>query len=510
MVRTIKRKIRKCAYARVSTLAEEQEHSLSFQTHYYKTLIESERDSEFVGIYADTRSGKTSRLRKQFNAMLKAVRRGEIDYIYTKSIARFARNLLETLKIIRELREIGVGIFFEKEGIDTLDYKSDFMISIYSTVAEHELVDMGNQVKWAARRRYADGSVEVAHIYGYEVKDKTLIPNEAEAAVVREIYERYANGEGHDKIARALNERGLKRKFSSELWTSGNIKIILENEKYVGDALLQKTYYDENGRTVKNYGEVKQYYVENNHEAIVTRELYDRVQARREQRQAAVVQKKQTLSPFSGKIVCGECGKGYAHRKNNRNTPYEKWIWCCQTYIQHGRQYCGGHNIREKDFIPLFLSAYNEAAGFKPHEVKNLDEAIKDLLSQERELIALKTKGYMTREAYDEQHGELLRQIQDTEDELARQSRNTVKIEERAEEYSNRLAAALEVAEVDGFTITFKFKNGAEVKRNFNNDTDRTATWNKKRAVNSLANCKGEDSASDTARQRGEQLGRAL
>ena len=129
----------KCAYARVSSISEEQEHSLIFQTQYYKALIESQKDSEFVGIYADTKSGKTSRLRKQFKAMLQAARRGEIDFIITKSIARFARNLIETLKIIRELREIGIGIFFEKESIDTLDYKSDFMISIYSLVAESEV-----------------------------------------------------------------------------------------------------------------------------------------------------------------------------------------------------------------------------------------------------------------------------------------------------------------------------------------------------------------------------------
>ena len=477
----MKKKIRKCGYTRVSTKAEEQEHSLVFQTHYYKTLIESERDSEFVGIYADTRSGKTARLRQQFKAMIQACRRGEIDYIYTKSIARFARNLIETLNTIRELREIGVGIFFEKESIDTLDYKSDFMLSIYSTVAEQELTSMGEQVKWAARKRYAKGSVELTALYGYEIKNGrefTIIPHEAE--VVREIFERYANGEGHNKIARALNERGVKRKFSADLWNEKNIKTILGNEKYVGDALLQKTYKDENFRTIKNDGTVPQYYVENNHAPIITRELYDAVQARREARQATVLQKSKKLSPFSGKVICSECGKSYTRRKNNRNTTYEKWIFSCRTYVQSGRKYCGGHNIREKDLLRLFLSAYNEAASFQPHEVKDLDEAIKDLLAQERELIALKIKGYITREAYNEQHGELLQQIRSTEDEFARQSRFLGKIQEHADEYNDRLAAALEVAEVNGYIITFKFKNGAEIMRTFNNDTNRKETWNKK------------------------------
>lgn len=155
------KKIRKCAYARVSTLAEEQEHSLAFQTHYYKTLIESENNSIFMGIYADTRSGNTARLRKQFTAMIKSARRGEIDYIYTKSISRFARNLVDTLKIVRELRGIGVGVLFEKEGIDTLDPSGDFMLSIYATIAESEIDSMGENVKWSARSRYRQGSVEI-------------------------------------------------------------------------------------------------------------------------------------------------------------------------------------------------------------------------------------------------------------------------------------------------------------------------------------------------------------
>ena len=134
----MKAKMRKCGYARVSTLAEEQEHSLVSQTEYYKELIENEPDSIFVGIYADRKSGKNTRQRPQFMEMIKAAKRGEIDYIITKSISRFARNLVETLRIIRELRAINVGVYFEKENIDTLKTASDFMISLYSTIAESE------------------------------------------------------------------------------------------------------------------------------------------------------------------------------------------------------------------------------------------------------------------------------------------------------------------------------------------------------------------------------------
>jgi len=269
------------AYARVSTKKEEQESSIIYQSAHFQALIEKDKNAVFVSIYADKKSGKNTRQRPQFNEMLKAARRGEIDYIYTKSISRFARNLVETLKIVRELREIGVGVYFDNENIDTLDSTSDFMLSIYSIVAEGELENMSENVKIMARKRFASGSVELSKIFGYDLKNKKLTPNPAEAAVVREVFERYADGDGHDKIARIMNNRGVFRQQGK--WTATNVKLILRNEKYTGDAILQKTY-TENLKKRKNNGEIPQYYVENNHEAIVSRELYEKVQALREQK----------------------------------------------------------------------------------------------------------------------------------------------------------------------------------------------------------------------------------
>lgn len=478
----MKEKVRKCGYARVSTLAEEQEHSLVTQTEYYKKIIEQDENAIFVGMYADKKSGKNMRQRPQFMEMLKAARRGEIDYILTKSISRFARNLVETLRIIRELREIGVGVLFEKESLDTLNTSSDFMISIYSTIAESELTSMSENVKWAARKRFQNGSVELnPTLYGYDLKDGAFTPIPEEAEVVKEIYERYSAGTGYEKIARDLNERGIKRKLLDTLWRGNDIKRILENEKYVGDALLQKTY-KQNFKQVKNYGEVPQYYVKHNHQAIVQRELFDKVQEIKAKRSIKYKQSPKTFSPFTGKIKCSECGKGYRHRKNNRNTPYEKWIWSCSTYVFAGRKYCGGKNIREKDLHSIFLSAYNEASNFKHHEVKDLSECIKDLLTQERELIALKVKGYITREAYEEQQTEMLTQLKEYEAEYAKESRRLgdTKGHNAVDSYSDKLVASLEYAEIKGYNITFIFKNGAKVKRIFNNDTDRSKTWSQK------------------------------
>lgn len=477
-------KIIKCGYARVSTLAEEQENSLVAQISYYKQFIESDPAAIFAGIFADKKSGKNSRARPQFNEMVKAVRRGEIGYIITKSIARFARNLVETLRYVREFREMGVGIYFEKENIDTLSSTSDFTLSVYATFAESELYSMGEQVKWAARRRFANGSVELGIIYGYDIVNGQLVVNPDEAAIIKEIFERYASGEGQDKITRRLNERGIKRKISDGLWGGNTIRRMLENEKYTGDALLQKSY-TENFKSVINHGEVPQYLVENNHEAIISHELFNIVQELLVKRRKVAKDPKALLSPFSTKIRCGECGKGYKRRRNNNNTPYEKFGWSCQTYVHNGRKFCSGQSIREKDFLRVFLSAYNEAVRFEPEGTqRDMGECIKDLLTQERGLIALKAKGYIQRADFEEQHAELVAQIRELEATYAIESRRQGYIKQKpAEEYSDKLAAHLEKATINGFTITFYFKNGAKIQKIFNNDTDRKATWANKAAI---------------------------
>jgi hypothetical protein len=301
------------------------------------------------------------------------------------------------------------------------------MLSIYATVAESELTSMGDNVKWAARRRASQGIVEQTNnLYGYDFKRGVFAVIESEATIVREVFTRYANGDGQKLIARDLNDRGLFKR-SGGLWKASDLARMLAIEKYVGDALLQKTY-NAGLKTYLNDGAVKQYYIENNHEPIVDRDTFDRARARQaEQYEATRPKNGVETHPLSGKIFCGLCGKPYIRRKNNRNTPYEKWIWSDYTYVQFGRKYCGGHNIREVDLQAIFLSAYNEAAAFERTDTQtyNLSESINALLAQERELIALKVKGYITRGAYEIQHGELVKQIKETEAALLLESRRT-------------------------------------------------------------------------------------
>ena len=474
-------KIRTCAYARVSTLSDEQDHSLAAQTKYYKELIENDPNAVFVGIYADKKSGKDVRNRPRFTEMIKAAKRGEIDRIITKSISRFARNILETLRVIRELREIGVGVTFEKENIDSLDVKSDFILSIYSIVAESELTSMSEQVKWAARKRFKQGSVELnSNIYGYTLKDGQLVPVPEEAEVVKYIFKQYCSGVGIERIAKNLNENGVKLKKSNGLWRPYYITRMLRNEKYIGDALLQKRV-SVNFKLVKNNGVAPQYYVENNHQPIISRDLFEKAQRILNERKRKG--KAKELSPFSSKIICLACGKTYTRRKNNRNTPYEKWIWSCRTYVRHGRKCCGAHSIKEKDLKELFVSAYNEATNYKSNsgDLSVLEERLKALLAQERELFALKAKGYISSENFDAEHKTILNKIKETENEYAEKTRDSIKLSNtKAETYEDRLVADLSVAEIDGYNICFKFKNGAKVMRQFTNEVDRRETWRKK------------------------------
>lgn len=362
---------------------------------------------------------------------------------------------------------VGVGVLFEKEGIDTLDSSGDFMLSIYATVAESEIDSMGENVKWSARSRYKKGSVEInSNLYGYTLKEGKLVPVPYEARIVKDIFNRYINGEGLERIAKHLNSIGVAKKVSNGLWTSTDIGRMLDNEKYIGDALLQKTY-KVGQKTIKNNGELPQYYVENSHDAIVDREVFDKAQKIREKRKASALKKRTPypLSPFLSKIKCKECGKGYMRRKNNRNTPYEKWIWSCQTYVKQGRKYCSAHTIREKDLKEIFLSAYNQAASYKSPDSQetNLTESIATLLSQEksREIMKELDELFIERDELAELHNTGI---------LSQARRKIIAEILGSEKYQTEFDRDIFSNLVEGLrvydreNIVFIFKDGAEVK----------------------------------------------
>lgn len=262
-------------YVRVSTKKEEQEYSFALQSEYWNKRFGNDENVEYVGLFTDEGiSGKMMRNRKGLNKLLELAKSGGIDQIHTKSISRFARNYTELLTVARELRDMGIPLIFEKENINTLDPKCGLILTVMSSLAEQELISMSKNQQWAARKRFANGSIELTRIYGYTFNrgEFTIIPEEA--GVVKEIFELYLQGNGVERIAQILTKRGYKTVHGSTAWSRKTVLGMLKNEKYTGNSLLQKSI---NNLKVKkmNRGELPQYYIENSHEAIISQEVFD-------------------------------------------------------------------------------------------------------------------------------------------------------------------------------------------------------------------------------------------
>lgn len=266
------KKLRVAAYARVSTEQDEQQNSYEAQVRYYTHYIEANPDWEFAGIYADDGiSGTDTRKRDGFNAMMNAALNGEIDLILTKSISRFARNTVDSLNAVRDLKAKGIEVRFEKEHINTLDPKCEVMLTIMSSLAQEESRSISENVRWGIQRSMQRGKVNLVrkNFLGYKLGENGQpVIDEEEAAIIRRIYDMYLEGKTIRFIADALTEDGILTPSGRKVWSVSTIKSILTNEKYKGDALLQKTIVVNylTKETKKNEGDAKQYYISNSHE----------------------------------------------------------------------------------------------------------------------------------------------------------------------------------------------------------------------------------------------------
>jgi len=279
-----KNKKKVAAYARVSTDNEEQISSYEAQVDYYTRYIKSKNDWEFIEVYTDERiSATNTKKRDGFNRMIKDALEKKIDLIVTKSVSRFARNTVDTLTTVRKLKEKGVEIYFEKENIYTLDSKGELLITIMSSLAQEESRSISENVKWGQRKRFADGKVSLPYkqFLGYE-KGEDGFPKliEEEAKTVKLIYILFLEGKTMSAIAKYLTNEKIPTPARKTFWTALTIKSILTNEKYKGDALLQKCYTIDflTKKRKKNESEIPQYYVKNSHQAIISPEIYDLVQ----------------------------------------------------------------------------------------------------------------------------------------------------------------------------------------------------------------------------------------
>lgn len=429
-------KIRVAAYCRVSSDSADQLNSLMAQMQYYENCLAGSETEMLVSVYADEGvTGTRMDKREDFQRLLKDCRRGKIDRIIAKSISRFARNTKECLTVIRELKSLGITVLFEKENIDTANISDEMMITLMGGLAQEESVSISQNMRWANRKRMADGSYKIScPPYGFSICNGRLEINETEAKIVRNIFTWYLSGYGITKIVNILNDLKIPSSISKSAWSFFSVKYILTNERYIGDAVFQKTYKTTTLPYMKkiNHGEYEKYYVSGINDAIVDKLDFEKVQ----ELLAIWGQKAQSICcehPLSRKLICGFCGATFK-RKRCR----EKYYWVCRTHNENAEK-CGGQRLPESKIYETFMRVYNKLKSqysviFPPiisqlQELKNkkfssnqqymeISRNIAKLKEQIHVLTRLKTKGFLDDEKYFSQTAELHAKIEKQNQEL--------------------------------------------------------------------------------------------
>ena len=494
----VKRRV--AAYARVSTDYEEQITSYQAQVRFYTNYIKSRPDWQFVDVYTDEGISATStKNRDGFNRMIADALAGHIDLIVTKSVSRFARNTVDSLSTIRKLKEHNVECYFEKENIWTFDSKGELLITIMSSLAQEESRSISENVTWGQRKRFAEGKVTMCYgaFLGYrkgENGQPEIVPEEAE--IVRYIYRQFILGLTPYKIAANLTAQGVPTPGGKRKWAISTIKSILTNEKYKGDALLQKRFTVDflTKKTKINEGEVQQYYVENSHPAIITPEEFDLVQEEFVKRMNTGKQYSST-SIFSSKIICGDCGSYFGAKVWHSNSKYRRVIYQCNSKFKNEHS-CSTPHLYEPEIQQKFLQAFARYFGQREVVIRSCRFVLNQLKKQNADLEALqvefdeineKLKQYIAQsvgetessldyQTLNEQYEKVFAKLQAEEKKAAeRKARyhrmlNILKILETSESIleafdENVWNAVLENLTVfhDG-SMVFLFKDGTEIK----------------------------------------------
>ena len=459
---------RTAAYARVSSGKDAMLHSLSAQVSYYNQLIQSNPKWLFCGVYADEALTGTKENRAEFQKLLNRCRRGEIDLILTKSISRFARNTVTLLETVRELKTLGVDVYFEEQRIHSMSSDGELMLSILASYAQEESYSASENKKWQMRKDFEQGKVGSMRMLGYR-RTKSgkleIVPEEAE--IVRLIFRLYLEGYSAKKISQYLEENGIKTATGQDKWYDSVIFKMLRNEKYMGDALLQKTYTVDfmTKKKVINKGIVPQYYVEDDHEPIIPKELFYRVQeelARRaSMNKSAVTRKKNQKSKFSseyaltGLLLCGDCGQEYRRVTWSRNGK-KKIVWRCSNRLTNGTKNCKKSESLEEgalnravmeainritrgdgDFVGAFRQNVIRVIGSYSGEQEpdEYDEKIKE---KEAEMVALITENARVG-SYTDEFDERYRRIAEEITILKEEQIETRRKKKLADSYEQRL-----------------------------------------------------------------------
>lgn len=465
--------LRVAAYCRVSTLLEQQEGSYEAQISYYTEKIKSNPNWKMAGIYADDgKSATNTKKRDDFNAMIEDCLAGKIDMVITKSVSRFARNTVDCLQNIRKLKEKNVAIFFEKEGVNTLEGSGELLITILSSQAQEESRNLSENTRWGLVRRFENGIMSINHnkFMGYtkdENGDLVIVPEEAE--IVRRIFRLFLEGSSYVQIAKILESEGILTVTGKTEWCPSVIDQMLENEKYMGDALLQKTYTVDflTKKRVKNQGIVQQYYIQDNHEAIIPKELFYRVQEEKARRaslckSAATRRAKKEQSKYSSKyslsdiMICKECGQPYRRQVWSKNGQ-KSAVWRCENRLKNGTKHCKHSPTLKEDVLnEAIMTAINSVVenrgefvgAFRENVIqvigsystKNVpteyDEQITKLQGEMMTLIEENAKMGSITEDFDEQYHKIAEQIK----ELKQKKLDSIRDQKRAADFQQRVS----------------------------------------------------------------------
>ena len=471
-VRPQMKALRVAAYCRVSTLMEQQESSYEAQVGYYTEKIKSNPNWKLAGIYADDgKSATSTRKRADFQAMIDDCMAGKIDIVITKSISRFARNTVDSLTQIRKLKEKNIAVYFEKEGINTLEGSGELLITILSSQAQEESRNISENCRWGIVRRFEDGKVIVNHskFMGYtKDKDGNLIIVPEEAEVVRRIFRLFLEGNSSYRIKQILEADGIRTATGNTVWQATVIDKMLVNEKYMGDALLQKTYTVDflTKKKVMNKGIVPQYYVEDDHEPIIPKELFHRVQeekARRASIYRADTKKKniEIKGKYSSKyvlsdiMVCAECGQPYRRQVWSKYGA-KRAVWRCDNRLKHGSKRCKhSPTLKEEILHEAIMTAVNSVVedqgefvqAFRENVIRIIgsysaaaepteyDSQIEELQKKMMKLIEDSAKAESADEVFDKEY----RIIADEIKELKKKKTKVVRERQLAESYDQRM-----------------------------------------------------------------------
>lgn len=372
------KKKRVAAYARVSSGKDAMLHSLSAQVSHFSAYIQRHQDWEYAGVYTDEALTGTKDDREQFQRLLEDCRKGLIDMVITKSISRFARNTVTMLEVIRELKELNVDVYFERENIHSLSGDGELMLTILVSYAQEESRSVSENCKWRIRKQFQEGEVVNWRFqFGYRSVNGEMEIEPKEAEVVRSVFRDYINGESTVSIARRLQAEGIPTRFGGK-WSAKRIIDMIRNEKYAGNALLQKKYVvDHLTKTLSlNRGQLPMYYVENTHEAIIDTETFQKAQDiyERNKEKAATHRSTTQRYPFSGVIRCPKCGKNY-----KRKTTNGKVSWNCSTYLKEGKAVCHTKQIPEETLYRITA----EVMGLSQFDEEVFKKVIREIIVPE-------------------------------------------------------------------------------------------------------------------------------